>query len=92
MAELGSHQLDVVNWVLKTTPKRVVAAGGIDYWRDGREVFDNIFCTYEYELPAAGQKLPGPPPASVSPAGPPAARFASPIRRWATTPTKGPRS
>ncbi|HEY1784932.1 MAG TPA: Gfo/Idh/MocA family oxidoreductase, partial [Pirellulales bacterium] len=55
MAELGSHQLDVVNWLLKTTPKRVVAAGGIDYWRDGREVFDNIFCTYEYQLPAAGQ-------------------------------------
>jgi predicted dehydrogenase len=55
MAELGSHQLDVVNWLLKTTPKRVVAAGGIDYWRDGREVFDNIFCTYEYELAAAGQ-------------------------------------
>ena len=55
MAELGSHQLDVVNWLLKTTPKRVVAAGGIDYWRDGREVFDNIFCTYEYELPAAGK-------------------------------------
>jgi predicted dehydrogenase len=53
MAELGSHQLDVVNWLLKTTPKRVVASGGIDYWRDGREVFDNIFCTYEYELPAA---------------------------------------
>ncbi len=52
MTELGSHQLDVVNWLLKATPKRVVSAGGIDYWRDGREVFDNIFCTYEYELPA----------------------------------------
>ena len=92
MAELGSHQLDVVNWLLKTTPKRVVAAGGIDYWRDGREVFDNIFCTYEYELPAAGQKLPG--HARCQRLCPPARRapFASPIRRWATTPTKGPRS
>jgi predicted dehydrogenase len=64
MAELGSHQMDVVNWLLKTTPKRVVAAGGIDYWRDGREVFDNIFCTYEYEIPAAenngAEKSPGP--------------------------------
>jgi len=75
MAELGSHQLDVVNWVLKTTPKRVVAAGGIDYWRDGREVFDNIFCTYEYEL-AAGKKSPGqkpgdPLPANHAPAAPP---------------------
>jgi predicted dehydrogenase len=71
MAELGSHQLDVVNWLLKTTPKRVVAAGGIDYWRDGREVFDNIFCTYEYELPAAGQKPGGPSTAALPPTGPP---------------------
>ncbi len=59
MAELGSHQLDVVNWFLGTAPKRVTATGGIDYWRDGREVFDNIFCTYEYETsscsPVRGQ-------------------------------------
>ena len=51
MAELGSHQMDVANWVLGTTPKRVLASGGIDYWRDGREVADNVFCIYEYELP-----------------------------------------
>jgi predicted dehydrogenase len=65
MAELGSHQLDVVNWFLKATPKRVVAAGGIDYWRDGREVFDNIFCTYEYELPSVEQPSAGPGPSST---------------------------
>lgn len=50
MAELGSHQLDVVNWFLGTPPRRVLACGGIDHWRDGREVFDNIFCIYEYEV------------------------------------------
>jgi len=50
MTELGSHQLDVVNWLLGTTPKRVSATGGVDYWRDGREVCDNVFCMYEYEL------------------------------------------
>jgi predicted dehydrogenase len=50
MAELGSHQLDVVNWLLGAHPKRVFAAGGIDYYRDGREVLDNISCVYEYEL------------------------------------------
>jgi len=72
MAELGSHQLDVVNWLLKTTPKRVIASGGIDYWRDGREVFDNIFCTYEYEFPAAGQKAAlGQGTQASRPAGPP---------------------
>jgi predicted dehydrogenase len=50
MAELGSHQLDVVNWFLDAHPKRAFAAGGIDYYRDGREVLDNITCLYEYEL------------------------------------------
>jgi predicted dehydrogenase len=50
MAELGSHQMDVVNWFLGGHPKRVCASGGIDYYRDGREVVDNISCLYEYEL------------------------------------------
>lgn len=55
MTELGSHQLDVANWLLGATPRRVTARGGIDYWRDGREVYDNVFCIYEYELaPRAG--------------------------------------
>lgn len=65
MAELGSHQMDVANWLLGVPPKRCWATGGIDYWRDGREVFDNVFCTYEYELtpptgaphdPASGER------------------------------------
>jgi predicted dehydrogenase len=34
MAELGSHQMDVANWILGTTPKQVIASGGIDYWQD----------------------------------------------------------
>lgn len=50
MAELGSHQLDVVNWFLGSHPKRVFASGGIDYYRDGRESLDNISCLYEYEI------------------------------------------
>lgn len=49
MSELGSHQMDVANWFLGTMPRKVVASAGIDYWRDGREVFDNIFCVYDYE-------------------------------------------
>jgi predicted dehydrogenase len=65
MSELGSHQLDVANWLLGATPRRVLATGGVDYWRDGREVFDNIFCVYEYELnaPASGA-APGAKPAA----------------------------
>jgi len=56
MAELGSHQLDVVNWFLGTHPKRVFASGGIDYYRDGREVCDNISCLYEYEIAPPKQR------------------------------------
>lgn len=50
MAEFGSHQLDVANRLLKTAPRRVMAMGGIDTWRDGRDVNDNVYCTYEYEI------------------------------------------
>ena len=56
MAELGSHQMDVANWFLGTHPKRVMASGGIEYFRDGREVYDNISCLYEYELKGAQGK------------------------------------
>ena len=54
MTELGSHQLDVANWMLGAYPQRVVASGGIDYWRDGREVPDNIFCIYDYRITPSG--------------------------------------
>ncbi len=50
MTELGSHQMDVANWMLGAFPKRVLATGSVDYWRDGREIPDNIFCVYEYRL------------------------------------------
>jgi predicted dehydrogenase len=48
MAELGSHQLDAVNWMLGATPTAVMGMGGIDYWKDGREVYDNVNVIYEY--------------------------------------------
>ena len=48
VAELCSHQIDFVNWVLDTTPNRVMGIGGIDYWKDGRETYDNIHLLYDY--------------------------------------------
>ena len=48
VAELCSHQLDVVNWVLQETPKKVMGSGGIDYWKDGRETYDNVHLIYTY--------------------------------------------
>ena len=47
-AELCSHQIDFVNWVLGETPKQVMGVGGVDYWKDGRETYDNVHLTYSY--------------------------------------------
>lgn len=62
MAELASHQLDVATRLLGVPPTRAIGTGGIDYWRDGREVFDNVSCIYEYEV------TPDHPPAPPRPA------------------------
>lgn len=48
LAELCSHQLDFANWVLDAHPEKVMGMGGIDYWKDGRETFDNIHLIYRY--------------------------------------------
>jgi len=48
VAELCSHQIDFANWVLNETPNQVMGAGGVDYWKDGRETFDNIHLIYSY--------------------------------------------
>ncbi len=50
ITELATHQLDIATWALGTPPSRVSAFGGIDYWRDGREVNDNIVMIYEFEI------------------------------------------
>ncbi|MCB0846017.1 MAG: Gfo/Idh/MocA family oxidoreductase [Bacteroidetes bacterium] len=48
MAELISHQLNIANWILDTAPESVMGYGGIDYWKDGRETFDNIHAIFQY--------------------------------------------
>lgn len=48
LAELCSHQIDFVNWVLNDTPTQVMGTGGVDYWKDGRETYDNIHLIYNY--------------------------------------------
>ncbi len=50
MTELATHQLDIASWYLDAMPKRVYGYGGLDYWRDGREVFDNINVVYEFDI------------------------------------------
>ena len=54
MAELGSHQLDACSIFLgKKHPLSVSGYGGVDFYKDGREVDDQIFVNFEF--PAEGQ-------------------------------------
>lgn len=48
LAELSSHHIDFSNWINNDHPEKVIGMGGIDYWKDGRETYDNIHVTYGY--------------------------------------------
>lgn len=48
VAELCSHQIDFINRILGEAPKKIMGTGGIDYWKDGRETYDNIHMLFEY--------------------------------------------
>ncbi len=48
-AELCSHQIDFTNWIMGGPPSKVSGFGGIDYWKDGRETYDNVHILTEYE-------------------------------------------
>lgn len=48
-AELLSHQIDFINWVFKTHPDEVLGSGGIDFYKDGRETFDNVQAILRYQ-------------------------------------------
>lgn len=48
MAELASHQLQIVNWFSGRLPKKVFGTGGIYRYQDGREVPDHVYLIYEY--------------------------------------------
>lgn len=48
MAELGSHHLNMIDNIIGHHPIKVIGTGGIDYWKDGREVFDNVYTIFDY--------------------------------------------
>jgi predicted dehydrogenase len=48
MTELASHQVQVANQILNQVPEMVWGTGGINYWKDGREVEDNVSLVYKY--------------------------------------------
>lgn len=50
IVDLGSHQIDIYNWFLETTPKSVMASGGLDYYdKNTHDWYDTVLATYEYE-------------------------------------------
>ncbi|MGH9674235.1 MAG: Gfo/Idh/MocA family protein, partial [Bryobacteraceae bacterium] len=53
-AELASHQIDVADWMFGSHPEFVVGVGGLDYMKDGRDIYDNIQLIFKYPK---GQKL-----------------------------------
>lgn len=48
LSELCAHQIDMVNYLLGEHPLKAVGMGGINYWKDGRDTYDNVHTIYEY--------------------------------------------
>jgi len=48
LAELGSHQVAIANWFFGGPPEAAYASGGTYQYKDGREVQDHIFVTWDY--------------------------------------------
>ncbi len=53
-AEIASHQTDVADYIFGSSPEFVIGLGGLDYWHDGRDVYDNIQLIYQY---SKGRKM-----------------------------------
>src|SRR6266487_4237002 len=48
-AELLSHQMDFIHWAFNTHPDEVLGTGGIDFYKDGRETYDNVQVILRYD-------------------------------------------
>ena len=48
MGELGSHKIAVTNWFFDAPPEAVYMSGGSHQFKDGREVYDHLYATFEY--------------------------------------------
>ena len=49
MTELACHQLQIGTWAMREIPNKVMGHGAITYWKDKREVYDNVSCIYCFE-------------------------------------------
>lgn len=48
IAELGSHHIDIANWVFGANPEAAMASGSICRYHDGRETDDNVQMVLSY--------------------------------------------
>ncbi len=54
VTELGSHQIDIANWVFGSQPTKTLGTTSIVKWHDGRTVGDNVQATFNY---SGGRRL-----------------------------------
>jgi predicted dehydrogenase len=47
-AELASHQIDIADRMMAAGPEFVSGVGGLDYYKDGRDIYDNIHLLFVY--------------------------------------------
>ncbi|MFT3770431.1 MAG: Gfo/Idh/MocA family oxidoreductase [Minicystis sp.] len=48
LMELGAHQIDVANRVFGDLPESAIGEGGLDHYKDGRDVNDNVKAIFRY--------------------------------------------
>jgi predicted dehydrogenase len=48
LCELGSHQITAASWFLDSHPTEVYASSNIARYKDGREVADHVYATFNY--------------------------------------------
>jgi len=48
LCELGSHQITAASWFLDSHPTSVYVSGDIAEYKDGREVYDHVYATFNY--------------------------------------------
>jgi len=48
LCELGSHQITAASWFFDSAPEAVYASGGTYRYKDGREVYDHVYATFNY--------------------------------------------
>ncbi|HTH42595.1 MAG TPA: Gfo/Idh/MocA family oxidoreductase [Terracidiphilus sp.] len=49
LSDLGSHQIDIFNWWMGTSPSSVIGSGGLDYYKN-HDWYDNAIVIYEFPM------------------------------------------